>query len=439
MIKAAALGQEMYRLVERLYPYPRSITGDGVRATLDRIGELIPLSRHEVPSGTPVLDWTVPHEWNIREAWIKDPSGRVVVDYADLNLHVVGHSIPVHQRMPLADLQQHLHSLPEQPELVPFRTSLYSEGWGFCLADRVRQSLPDGEYEVYIDATLAPGHLSFAECVVPGDSDEEVLISAHVCHPSLANDNLASIAVATYAAKVLAAGPSRRYTYRFVFAPGTIGAITWLQLNQEHVRSVRHGMTLSCLGDGGPFTFKRTFDGNATIDRAAASVLGRRADGSAMIEFFPFGYDERQYNSPGFRLPVGSLMRARHGEFAEYHTSADNLDFVSAKHLAESLSVLLEILDVVEGNASYWSLSPFGEPQLGRRGLYSAIGAAGDPGAMQMAMLWVLGTADGEHDLLAAAERSGIAFSTMRAAADALLESELIESCELAPPQRAGR
>jgi len=423
-------GEEMYQLVERLYPFPRSITGDGVRATLDAIGELIQLHRHEVPTGTPVLDWTVPAEWNIREAWIKDPSGRVVVDYDDLNLHVVGYSVPVHQRMPLAELQAHLHSIPEQPELVPFRTSLYSEAWGFCLTDRVRQALPDGEYEVYIDATLAPGHLSFAECVVPGATDEEVLISAHVCHPSLANDNLAGIAVATYAARILSERAPRRYTYRFVFAPGTIGALTWLELNREYVPAIRHGMTLTCLGDGGPFTYKRTFGGDAVIDRAAASVLRQRADTSELIDFFPFGYDERQYNSPGFRLPVGSLMRARHGSFEEYHTSADNLDFVAPEHLAESLSVLLEILDVLEANARYQSLSPFGEPQLGRRGLYSAIGAAGDPGALQMAMLWVLSTADGQHDLLAAAERSAMPFSTVRVAADLLLKRDLIESCD---------
>ncbi len=421
-----SVGAEMYRLIERLYRFPRSITGDGVRATLEVLGELLPIERHEVPSGTPVLDWTVPPEWNVREAWIMDPEGRIVVDFADLNLHVVGYSIPVHRRMPLAELQEHLHSLPDQPDVVPWRTSLYTEAWGFCLADRVRQSLPDGEYGVHIDSMLEPGHLTFAECVLPGERSEEVLLSAHICHPSLANDNLSGIAVATYAARVLAQRPTRRYTYRVLFAPGTIGSLTWLAFNGESA-SLAHGLTLTCLGDGGPFTYKRTFGGSAEVDRAAACVLGARDDGSGLIDYFPFGYDERQYNSPGFRMPVGSLMRARHGTFPEYHTSADNLDFVAPEHLEESLDILLAIIDVLEGNARYRNLSPYGEPQLGRRGLYGALGAAGDPGTMQMAMLWVLAGADGEQDLLAIAERSGLPFASIRTAADLLLQHDLLE------------
>lgn len=429
MTVPASAGEEMYTLVERLYRFPRSITGEGVRATLDVIGEVLPLTRHEVPSGTPVLDWHIPHEWNVREAWIKDPSGRTVVDFADLNLHLVGYSVPVHARMSLDDLQPHLHSLPEQPEAVPWRTSLYTENWGFCLADRVRRSLPDGEYEVLIDSTLAPGHLSYGECVLPGTTDDEVLLSAHTCHPSLADDNLSGIAVAASVARALAARPGRRYTYRFVFAPGTIGALTWLERNADHVARIKHGFTLTCLGDGAPFTYKRTFAGDAEVDRAAAHVLASRV-GASTIDYFPFGYDERQYNSPGFRLAVGSLMRGRHGAFPEYHTSADNLDFVRPEHLAESADVLLQIIDVLEGNARYRSLTPHGEPQLGRRGLYAAVGATGDPGAAQMAMLWLLACADGTQDLMAIAERSALPFEDLRSAADILVTHRLLALAE---------
>lgn len=287
-----------------------------------------------------------------------------------------------------------------------------------------------GEYEVYIDSSLEPGHLSFGEYVLPGATEEEVLISAHVCHPSLVNDNLSGIAVATYAARALAARASRRYTYRFLFAPGTIGSLTWLELNRARASLVRHGLTLTCLGDGAPFTYKRTFAVDTLVDRAATHVLEAREDGSGVIDYFPFGYDERQYNSPGFRMPVGSLMRARHGSFPEYHTSGDNLEFVRPEHLAESLEVLLQVVDVLEGNTRYRSLVPEGEPQLGRRGLYGALGGTGDPGAIQMAMLWVLAAGDGAHDLLAVAERSGVPFATIRAAADLLVTHDLIEELE---------
>ncbi len=426
---SGGVGRAMYDLAERLYPLPRSITGAGTRATFDIIEEAlrgVPLHRTEVPTGTAILDWTVPPEWEIREAWIRGPEGNRVVDFADSNLHVVGYSTPVHERMPLGRLQEHLHSLPEQPDLVPWRTSYYDETWGFCLADRVRATLPDGEYEVYIDSSLRDGSLSYAEVYLPGATEEEVLISVHTCHPSLANDNLSGIAVATFAARALAEREARRYSYRFVAAPGTIGSIAWLARNRERARLVRHGLTLSCLGDSRPFTYKRTFAGKAEVDRAAEYVLRSRA-GSEVIDYFPYGYDERQYNSPGFRLSVGALMRARHGTFPEYHTSADNLDFIAPVHLDESLDTLLEILDVLEANQRYVSLSPYGEPQLGRRGLFERMGGLGDPGA-QFALLWLLASADGEHDLLSIAERSGIDLALLDSAARLLVEHDLIEA-----------
>src|SRR5690606_1574702 len=257
---------ELHALVARLYPICRSITGDGVRRTLRIISELAPLEIHAVPTGTKVLDWTVPKEWNIRDAYIKDATGRRVVDFAACNLHVVGYSVPVRRRMTLAELRPHLHTLPDRPDLVPYRTSYYHETWGFCLSANTLAAMPEGEYEVCIDATLADGHPTYGEHVVPGETDDEVLISCHVCHPSLANDNLAAIAVAAHLARRLGAGPRPRYTYRFLFAPGTIGAITWLARNRDRIERVRHGLVLACAGDRGPLTYKRSRRGDAPID-----------------------------------------------------------------------------------------------------------------------------------------------------------------------------
>jgi aminopeptidase-like protein len=423
----ADAGARMYALVEELYPICRSITGDGVRDTLARIERALPapLHRTEVPSGTAVLDWTVPPEWNIRDAWIADASGARVVDFRASNLHVVNYSVPVRARMSLAELRPHLHALPDHPDWIPYRTSYYAESWGFCLRQRQLDALPDGDYEVCIDSTLAPGHLSYGELVLPGDAPEEVLVSTHVCHPSLCNDNLSGIAVATALARELAARPRRRWTYRFVFAPGTIGAIVWLAQHREVVPRIRAGLTMMCLGSAHPFTYKRTLAGDAEIDRAAAVVLRDRGAGDHLIDFFPYGYDERQYNSPGFRAPVGSVMRGRHGMFPEYHTSADDLGFVSGERLAESLEVVRGIVDVLEANRRYRNLAPDGEPQLGKRGLYRATGGTNIPD-LNLAMLWVLTLSDGWHDLLAVAERAALPFATIRFAADRLCEAGLL-------------
>jgi aminopeptidase-like protein len=420
-------GARMYALVEELYPICRSITGDGVRETLARIERQLPalLTRSEVPSGTPVLDWTVPKEWNIRDAWIADASGARVVDFHASNLHVVNYSVPVRARMSLAELRPHLHALPEHPDWIPYRTSYYAETWGFCLPQRQLDALADGDYDVCIDATLAPGHLSYGELVLPGDAADEVLLSTHVCHPSLCNDNLSSIAVATALARELAARPRRRWTYRFIFAPGTIGAIAWLAQHRDVVPRIRAGLTLTCLGSAHPFTYKQTLAGDAEIDRAAAVVLRDRDPADQVIAFFPYGYDERQYNSPGFRAPVGSLMRGRHGMFPEYHTSADDLGFVSAERLVESLAVVRGIVDVLEGNRRYRNLAPDGEPQLGKRGLYRATGGTAIPD-LNLAMLWVLTLSDGKHGLLEVAERARLPFATIRIAADHLRDAGLL-------------
>lgn len=424
---APATGERMYRLIEELYPICRSITGNGVRRTLDIIGRYVPLQRSEVPSGTRVFDWTVPKEWNIRDAYIRDPSGAKVVDFNRSNLHVVSYSQPVRARLPLAELRARLHTLPEHPEWIPYRTSYYNETWGFCLSENQRETLPEGEYEVVIDSTLADGHLSYGEYLLPGDTTDEVLLSCHICHPSLCNDNLSGIALLTELARALQARPRRRYSYRFLFIPGTIGSITWLARNEEHVDRIRHGLVVTCVGDGGRFTYKKSRRGNADIDRAVLHVLATTTDDHELIEFYPYGYDERQYCSPGFNLPVGSLSRSTHARYVEYHTSADDLQLVQPTHLAESLEKYLAVIDVLEQDRIYINTQPKCEPQLGRRGLYRAIGASGNARASEMALLWVLNLADGRHSLLDIAERARVPFAGIAIAAQALLQAGLLK------------
>ncbi|NML52603.1 DUF4910 domain-containing protein [Streptomyces sp. R302] len=417
----------MHALVERLYPLCRSITGDGVRATLDVVGEYLPLRVHEVPTGTRVLDWTVPQEWNIRDAYVADATGRRVVDFAESSLHVLGYSVPVAARMPLSELRARLHTLPDQPDLIPYRTSYYTPEWGFCLAQNTLDALPDGEYEVRIDSTLADGHLTYAEHVVPGRVADEVIVSSHVCHPALANDNLAGIAVAVFLARALAE-TTPYYTYRFVFAPGTIGAITWLARNADRIERVRHGLVLACAGDRGRLTYKRSRRGDAEIDRVLRHVLETSRRPHEIVGFTPYGYDERQYCSPGFDLGVGSLSRTPYGGYPEYHTSADDPGFVSPEAMEDTLSVCREAFAVLDRNRRYVNLSPYGEPQLGRRGLYDSLGGRSDAKEAQLAMLWVLSLSDGDHGLLDVAERSGLAFDAVAAAAEALCDAGLIKA-----------
>ncbi|MFD9691396.1 DUF4910 domain-containing protein [Kitasatospora sp. NPDC059088] len=427
MAPVTGVGERMHALVERLYPLRRSITGDGVRATLDVVGEYLPLTVHEVPTGTQVLDWTVPQEWNVRDAYVADAAGRRVVDLAASSLHVLGYSVPVAATMPLSELRPHLHTLPDHPTWVPYRTSYYTPEWGFCLAQETLDALPEGDYEVRIDSTLADGHLTYAEHVVPGQVADEVLVSCHVCHPALANDNLAGIAVATFLARELVER-TPYYTYRFVFAPGTIGAITWLARNRERVDRVKHGLVLACAGDRGQLTYKQSRRGDAEIDRVLRHVLRTSERPHRVTEFTPYGYDERQYCSPGFDLGVGSLSRTPYAGYPEYHTSADDLDFVRPEAMADTLAVCREAFAVLDRNRRYLNLSPYGEPQLGRRGLYDSLGGRSDAKQAQLAMLWVLSLADGEHGLLDVAERSGLPFDTVAAAADALRGAGLIKA-----------
>lgn len=417
--------------VETLFPICRSITGPGLRDTLRYIGTCVPVELKEIASGTPVLDWEIPKEWIVRGAAIRALDGRCVVDFANNNLHLVQYSVPVDRVVPREELDQHLQSLPAQPDLIPYRTTYYAETWGFCLPHKVRMAMTDAAYHVSIDTSLISGSLSYAECVLTGQQSSEFLISVHCCHPSLANDNLSAIAVAIELSRLLLQRSARRWTYRFLFIPGTIGAITWLALNRETVQRISHGLVLSCLGDAAPPTYKCSRRGNAPIDRYARHALAQAGHGGRVLEFVPYGYDERQYCSPGFNLPVGCLMRSPNGTFPEYHTSADNLSFISDAAMADSLATLLRIIDLAEADATWINTSPYGEPQLGRRGLYAKMGGQGAPGAPdatldQLAMLWVLNLCDGRHSLLDIAERSRKPFSAIVAAATALHRAGLL-------------
>ena len=422
----STVGTAMHDLVTRLYPICRSITGEGVRETLRIVQEQIPIELHEVPSGTKVFDWTVPKEWNIRDAWIKNSAGERLVDFRKLNLHVVSYSSPVRRRMELAELKGHLFTVPAHPEWVPYRTSYYEENWGFCLSEKQLKELHEGqEYDVCIDSSLEDGHLTYGELLLKGEQADEILLSCHICHPSLANDNLSGLALAVELARHL--GQSKhRYSYRFLFIPGTIGSITWLARNESVVPRIRHGLVLTCVGDAGSVTYKRSRRGNAEIDRAVAHVLKESGEPHQIIDFFPYGYDERQYCSPGFNLPVGCFMRSRHGEFPEYHTSGDNLDFVKPEALADSLTKVRLVLDVLEHNRLYLNQHPKGEPQLGRRGLYSGQAKGEDRRLRELALLWVLNLSDGEHPLLDIAERSNLPFSVIKEAAAALSATDLL-------------
>jgi aminopeptidase-like protein len=422
------LGREMHRLIGELYPICRSITGDGVRQTLRIVQRHIPLTLHEVPTGTPVFDWTVPPEWNIRDAYVKNSRGERVIDFHASNLHVVNYSRPVRATMSLDELRPHLFSDPAHPDWVPYRTTYYEDTWGFCLSDRQLRSLDDDRYEVCIDSSVADGSLTYGECVVPGGGDGEILISCHICHPSLANDNLSGIAVATQLVRRLL-GRRPRHTFRFIFIPGTIGSITWLALNEDRLDAIRHGLVAANLGDSGPMNYKRSRDGAAEIDQVVEYVLAGQERPYTVFDFEPYGYDERQFCSPGINLPVGCLMRTPHSRFPEYHTSADNLDLVRPAFLAHSLETFWTVFQVLESNRRYVNLKPKCEPQLSKRGLYGAIGGRSDARRRQMAMLWVLNLSDGDHSVLDIARRSGLDAIEVSDAAATLVEHDLLAVC----------
>lgn len=421
-----AAGDRMHALAADLFPICRSITGQGVRTSLARLAQEISLKVLEIPSGASVYDWTVPEEWNVRQAWIKDSQGREILNFKNHNLHLVGYSTPIHETLSLAALDSHLFSLPNQPDLIPYRTSYYKKTWGFCLTHTQRMSLLEDDYEVYIDSAFSQGSLTYGEFFIPGETEDEVLISCHTCHPSLANDNLSGMVVGVELAKYLARHP-QRLSYRFLFAPATVGSIAWLATNHASFSKVKHGLVLTCVGDAAPITYKKSRLGDLPIDRAMQHVLGTSGSEFSVVDFHPYGYDERQFCSPGINLPVGCLMRSVHGTFPEYHTSADNLDFIRPAHLADSLNKTIEAFDVLEKNATFNNLKPMCEPRLGKYGLYGGGGGQRVGDFDELALLWVLNQSDGSNDLLSIAERSGMKFSKIQGAADALEKAGLLQ------------
>jgi aminopeptidase-like protein len=426
LIDFAAAGKQMYQLMSELYPICRSITGNGVRETLSKIKSVIPLEVKEVPSGTQVFDWIVPKEWNIEDAWVKNAKGDKIIDFKKSNLHVLNYSVPISKTVDLNELKAHLFTLTDHPDWIPYRTSYYQENWGFCMSHKQFAELKDGDYEVCIDSSLTEGALTFGEFFIKGAVSDEVLISTHICHPSLCNDNLSGIALAASLGNYLSQVPLN-YSYRFLFIPGTIGSITWLSLNRKGASKIKHGLVVACVGDAGHFTYKKTRRGNAEIDRVVAYALKTSENAFKIVDFFPYGYDERQYNSPGFNLPVGCLMRTPHGEYPEYHTSADNLEFVKVENLGTSLALYCDVFKILEQNKKYMNQNPMCEPQLGKRGLYQHIGGHADSKKFQLALLWTLNLSEGQNSLLEISERSGLDFSLIAEAADILVKKGLLK------------
>ena len=428
-------GRDLYDLAERLYPIPRSLTGEGVRRTFDVLEELIPLSRTEVPSGTQIYDWTVPPEWNVRRATLRGPGGEVLADYAGNPLHLVGHSEPAHVTLLGSELRPRLHALPDRPGAIPYRTSYYERTWGLCVTQELVDAIDDqAEYEVEIDSSLDEhGSLTYAETVVPGKAGAgEILVVTHVCHPNLANDGVTGIVVLAGLARSLEPGALRN-DVRVLFAPSGIGMLSWLHRNEASLGRVIAGIVVSNAGDTGPLTYKRSRNGEAAVDRAAASVLAAR-EGARIDPFVPWGGDERQFSSPGFDLPVGALSRTPPGFYPEYHTSADDLSVISPGDLGATLAALREIVEAVDANRTYTRTEPHGEPQLSRHGLSGAMTLSLLAGGEEerRALFWVLNLADGHHDLLAIAARAQIPFRTVRGVA------EMLEVAGLVRPVGAG-
>jgi aminopeptidase-like protein len=432
---AASTGAQLHAFATELYPICRSITGAGVRKTLELINRRIELAWHEVPSGTKVFDWEVPLEWNIEDAWVQDSDGRRVVDFRAHNLHILNYSEPARAVLTLEELKPRLHSLPAHAQWIPYRTSYYQRQWGFCMRHRELAALRPGRYEAVVDSSLARGSLTYAECIIPGRIKDEVLFFTHICHPSLANDNTSGMAIATALGAWLAAEP-RRYSYRLVFAPGTIGSLCWLQRNERRLARVRHGLVLGLLGDPAPFTYKCSRRGDCQIDQVVEYVTRAIDPQARRIAFEPYGYDERQLCSPGFNLPVGRLTRSVNGGYQQYHSSADDLGLISAAQLEQSLAACKQIVEVLEGNRRCLNLSPRGEPRLGKRGLYGAVGGR-SPADRERAMLWVLNQSDGSASLLDVAQRSGIGFAAISAAAGELAKAKLLRALdEPRPPKK---
>lgn len=424
MKKEKATSKEMYELVERLFPICRSITGDGVRETLRIIQEHIPIKLHEVPTGTKVFDWTVPKEWNIKDAYVIDAQGEKIIDFKKNNLHVVGYSVPVSKSISLSELQEHLYSLPDQPEAIPYVTSYYEERWGFCISHTVREKLTEGEYTVFIDSELKDGSLTYGELIIPGKSKKEIFISTYVCHPSMANNELSGPVVTTFLAKWLLGKP-RRFTYRIIFIPETIGSIAYLSKNLKVMkRNTIAGFNVSCVGDTRAYGYLPTRVGNTYADKVALNVLSFKHPNFIAYSFLDTKSDERRYNAPGIDLPVCSVTRSKYGEYPEYHTSLDNLDVVSPEGLAGAFDVLRECLTLIEENRTY-KINCLGEPQLGKRGLYPTISTKTSAVEVEN-MIDFISYADGGNDLIDISNKTKIPVQELYPIIAKLIKSDLL-------------
>lgn len=422
------IGQSMYNLCVELFPICRSITGNGVRETLSILNSVIGVEMvvHEVPSGTQVFDWSVPKEWNIRDAWIKDSKGNKILDFKDNNLHVVGYSLPVNKKVNLEELKTIIYTQPEQPDAIPYVTSYYKERYGFCMTQNQKDSLKEDNYHIFIDSELKNGSLTYGEIIIPGESKQEVFLSTYVCHPSMANNELSGPAVAIHLAKWLKSLSKRRYTYRIIFIPETIGSITYLSYNLEHLKKyVVAGFNISCVGDDRTFSYVASRYGNTLADRVAKNVLGFYYPQYKTYTFLNRGSDERQYNAPGVDLPVCAICRSKYGEYPEYHTSKDDLDFISPEGLAGAFEVYKQCITVLENNYKY-KINVLCEPQLGKRGLYPTISQKGSYDAVK-AMTDFIAYADGNNDLIDISNIIGVSVKNLTSIIEKLKMNELIE------------
>ena len=442
------IGNNMYQLMERLFPICRSITGNGVRETLQIISEQIPLQIHEVPSGTKVFDWNIPNEWNVNDAYIISPNGKKIAEFKKSNLHILQYSKPIKEKISFDELKNHIYTLPAQPDVIPYCTTFYNENWGFCMTHNDFLQLEKGGYDIVIDSSLKKGSLTYGEYFLEGKSKQEVVITCYVCHPSMCNDNLSGIVLTTLLGKHLTQ-IQRKYSFRFLFIPETIGSITWLSLNEGNLKKIQHGIVATCIGDPGKTTYKRSREGNNPVDLVAEKVLKESGEPYQIRDFVPVGSDERQFCSPGFNLPFGSLMRTPYFDFPEYHTSADNLDFVKKENLENSFLKFLSIISELEKNnfqtnnsskkskknihtnsATFLNLLPKCEPQLGKRGLRAHIGAAKNITEFNLAILWILNQSDGMHSLQDIKKRSDLDYDLLLKVADLLEEKKLLSKVE---------
>ena len=447
--RSSKLENELFSLMQELFPICRSITGNGVRKTLKILKKEIDLKIVNVPSGTKVFDWKIPYEWNIKDAYVKNSKGERVIDFKKSNLHILNYSTPIKKTISNKNLKKHLHTLPEKPNSIPYVTSYYKKNWGFCVAHDTLKSFDEDRYFVYIDSTLKPGSLTYGEFFIKGQTKNEILISTYICHPSLCNDNLSGIVVTTILAKLLSKIDTY-FSYRFLFIPETIGAITWLSKNQKNLSQIKSGLVVTCVGGNGGFTYKKTRDNDSEIDKISIDVLKHTRKKFETRDFFPYGSDERQYSSPGIDLPIGVLMRTPYYEFKEYHTADDNLDSIKKFALNDSLIMLLNIILQIEKKKPsfnrnqknetsklkseiYQNLNPYCEPQLGRRKLYRNISKSrlvdkkNSENMVELSICWILNFSDGLHSLKEISQKSNLPLKLLRKTAKLLIEKKLLK------------